>query len=60
MPTANPAHIAALLNWARANKMPRLASYCVAAQQGDEAAEAAVAESIEDMREDEETAHLFH
>lgn len=27
MPTANPAHIAALLNWARANKMPRLASY---------------------------------
>ena len=33
---------------------------CLAAQRGDEAAEAAVAESIEDMREDDETASLFH
>jgi len=33
---------------------------CIAAQRGDEAAEAAVAESIEDMREDPSTAELFH
>lgn len=56
----NPDHLAALLNWARKHKFPTLTRICLAAQRGDEAAEAAVAESIEDMREDDETAGLFH
>ena len=56
----NPDHLAALLKYARANKFRVLTRICLAAQRGDEAAEAAVAESIEDMREDDENAGLFH
>ena len=58
--TANPDHVAALLKYARANKFRTLTRICLAAQQGDTAAEEAVAESIEDMLEDEETAAIFH